>query len=1324
MRRDLGPHHRSRPAVRTAPAVVAVVALCFILPTGTLGGHSWATAPPAGTPIGSHSPRHSAIPTAAPSPNDDWTTYGGNAERTGTNPNETTLGPANAARLQLAWTTWLNRTVLGSLIVANQTVLVGDPSGYLVGLNATSGAVLTPTSPHPWETPYLGNTSYSRCGGAGGPGTKHSGLISTPTRIGNRIYENGGNTSFYTLSLDGRVLQRVDLGNHTSKFSPWYFDYNWGSPLIYHGTAYVGIAALCEFNDADPNSADWKYVQGQLLAVDLSSGSVVGIFNVTKGSSVTDLGGSIWSTPAVDPTTNTVWVTTGNENNSAETPATKEYPRSMVALNATTLKLLGACQVGSAGLDADFGAGPTLFHDGRGGRYVGAINKDGTFYAYNATTPSGGNCGSPGTGTLRLAWSDAFCSGFLPGTISPAAFDGQYLYIASDACGNTSGFVDQVYPSNGTIRWSHSIVSPDSEAHAGVASANGLVVVAANQVMSTTLGPGEIQVLNASNGHVLYQHPFVAESNAWPVIADGTIFVTGGNVTSGANGFVAAFRVPLAERLSVGDAACTGTPITSCTAAGSVASFDLGPSGGAPPYTCAWSFGDQSTGNACAVEHHYARPGVYPVQGVLTDVSGAALVSSFNLTVLTIPRGTPGGAAPSPRAGEVLEFDSLENVTVLFGGRCEASPCSGALLNDTWTFHAGSWTNVTAQLWPAPPPLAFSASAYDPQLGAVVVFGGEEPNGTGSPGISHATWKFGHGAWSNLTGQLAGGSPPPTTGARASYDPATSSVVVFGGVTGTDLASGSVTNATWSFANGSWAAVPGIGAPPGREDPGLAYDGIDQQLVLFGGKGTSGSDLNDTWAWASDHWRRIVTTASPPAADSISLVTEGPNAPVLLWNARFPSQTWELSAGTWRPVTTSAAPSVVGTAGTATFVEDPSFVLVIDVNTTWAYRNSTWASIPEQPSITFLPAAPAVHASVSFQATLLGGFPPFSFAWSIAGANAPGTGPTIVFNFSSTGTYPVQLQVRDALGDLGGSEVNVSVGSGLSVAFACFPGNAEAGIPVNFSASSSGGSGSRTLLWDFGDGSSPITGSSAAHTYTRPGTYSVGLSAADAIGNRVNVSSSLLVVAPLGVDPIARFGPVDVSQSVSIRPGLSGGVAPFTLVAFFGDGASAQSLWNGSPPTLPTLGHSYLSPGEVEVTLQAIDLLGAVASTNRSVAVNASLTTPQLIGPTETSVGTVAAFRVTPTGGSEPYSFAWSFGDGGRGAGPNASHTFSGSGTFDVEVLVTDGAGETATTMIQVTVQSTGESSLVLIVSGAAILAAAGAATLVWRVRRRRVGAR
>lgn len=442
------------------------------------------TVPVAAPPTPSHavSPLGvpAALPPSAPSPPTPWPTYSYNNERTGANLLDHDIGPGNVSELTERWSIPSNGSDFSAPIVVNGTVYYGSWNGYEYAVNATSGAL---------EWQQFTGTTY--CNGGG---YSPQGISSTAAYFEGSLYLGGGNMTWYALNATTGAVEWTYLaGNATMNY------YDWAGALVYGGAVYIGLSS-CFDNPLVPSG---------LVEVNLSSHLETAVFNSTPPGQV---GESIWTTPAVDARTNTIWLTTGNEN----PPAYPPYANAVVALNATTLAVIGSWQVPNlVGQDADFGSTPTLFNAADGVPMIVGSNKNGVAYALNRSNVSVNGSWGP-------VWSASTGGGY-----SGGAFDGTTLYLAG------SGIYAFV-PGNGSQLW-QAPMDGGGSVTGSLAWANGLVYAGGGSV---------IEAIDAANGTVLWNAtlPGGLSTVSEPVIAGDELFVASGDY--GTSGALTAYGMP------------------------------------------------------------------------------------------------------------------------------------------------------------------------------------------------------------------------------------------------------------------------------------------------------------------------------------------------------------------------------------------------------------------------------------------------------------------------------------------------------------------------------------------------------------------------------------------------------------------------------------------------------------------------------------------------------------------------------------------------------------------------------------------------------------
>jgi hypothetical protein len=243
----------------------------------------------------------------------------------------------------------------------------------------------------------------------------------------------------------------------------------------------------------------------------------------------------------------------------------------------------------------------------------------------------------------------------------------------------------------------------------------------------------------------------------------------------------------------------------------------------------------------------------------------------YNLTRNNWTRLAPASIAPPMWVGMRMVHDPDASKVVLFGGiRIFENHCVSAT-NETWVYDPSSneWANVTP---PHSPPLRTDhAMAYDPFTHQVVLFGGLDffcgfrvPEYSG-PRLND-TWLYDVRAnlWTNITKPAA---PPARSGAGISYDPNVAAIVLFGGAPVSQGYPGSWSlGDTWSLdvRTGAWNDVRPASFPTARSGPGMAYDPAAESTVMYGGCGSGLCD-RDTWWYDGEtrSWKRMPSAEAP-----------------------------------------------------------------------------------------------------------------------------------------------------------------------------------------------------------------------------------------------------------------------------------------------------------------------------------------------------------------------------------------------------------------------------------------------------------------------------
>ncbi len=229
------------------------------------------------------------------------------------------------------------------------------------------------------------------------------------------------------------------------------------------------------------------------------------------------------------------------------------------------------------------------------------------------------------------------------------------------------------------------------------------------------------------------------------------------------------------------------------------------------------------------------------------------------------------------------------------------------------------------------------------------------------------------------------------------------------------------------------------------------------------------------------------------------------------------------------------------------------------------------------------------------------------------------------------------------------------------------------GTPVLFDAEIISGSLPVTYTWQFGDGSSPYSGTGASspltvsHSYTAAGVYTVALSTWNPWTVPPLTTTTLVTVTAspcLTLTGLAlTYTPTQVytTTEVVFAGQVVTGSLPVTYTWTFGDLTAPVSGTTPSPTFTAT--HSYSATGTFTPSLSAWNRC-TFTPLERALTLTVAPCEP-LSGlvasfwPTSTQVGEIVTFTASVSGGSPPWAFTWDLGDGGEAAGMVITHVYS-----------------------------------------------------------------
>jgi polyvinyl alcohol dehydrogenase (cytochrome) len=454
-----------------------------------------------GVPAHYFSPTTSAEPsTVHPSPTSgDWSTYLSDNARSGFNPTERAITATTASTLKQHWLYHARGAISTQSVESHGMIYWGSWDGFEHGMDLHGHQI--------WATKLGTSGGCIRTVGVASTATVASLTIGgTKTPI---VFVGGGNSHFYALNAsNGKVIWQTSLAASSA-------DFIWSSPLLYHGSVYIGIASF----------SDCPIVQGRLVQLNAKTGAIQHIFKVVPAGC---RGGAVWDSPSIDESTGDLYLATGNPDTC---PTPEPYASAVIELRASNLVVVSSWQVppDQAVDDSDFGSAPTLFTAhirGVSRPLVGIAHKNGEYYALLRGALAKGPVWKK-----RIAGGGG-CPECGKGSISPSAWDGNRLYIAGGHTtihgGKCLGSVRALNAATGAFLWEHCLTN--GPVLAAVTVVPGVVVVESGStmiVLASVSGKTLFSYKDHATGSVFYGAASISKGMLYVGNNDGNFYAFG-----------------------------------------------------------------------------------------------------------------------------------------------------------------------------------------------------------------------------------------------------------------------------------------------------------------------------------------------------------------------------------------------------------------------------------------------------------------------------------------------------------------------------------------------------------------------------------------------------------------------------------------------------------------------------------------------------------------------------------------------------------------------------------------------------------------------------
>ncbi len=308
--------------------------------------------------------------------------------------------------------------------------------------------------------------------------------------------------------------------------------------------------------------------------------------------------------------------------------------------------------------------------------------------------------------------------------------------------------------------------------------------------------------------------------------------------------------------------------------------------------------------------------------------------------------------------------------------------------------------------------------------------------------------------------------------------------------------------------------------------------------------------------------------------------------------------------------------------------------------------------------------------TVEFLSSPGGGTAPYNYTWSADGSTY--YTKDINVTFSSSGTYTIDLTVKDATGYSVSTSLSQTVNSDPTVSASSNVSSADINYPIEFSSSPSGGTGPYTYSWVL-NGNVVSTSEDFSYSFSTSGSYTLTVTITDSVGTTTSASVTVTIHNNPSISISSSQNPADVGNSVTFSSTVSGGTGTLTY----------SWLVNGvQQSTSPSFSYSFSSAGTYYINVTVVDSDGHSASYSLKEIVNPDPSVVIHASHNPTDTGIAVNFTSSISGGTPGYAYSWTI-NGENYSTSYVDYTFTLPGTFSVSLQITDRNGNTASDQIE-----------------------------------------